>query len=77
MIQRKEVMPTAKSRSELSLSGAEIPHFTGNRLRNISGFAEGKRMKPGPGKNDHCFFAIDRSAAMKQSQKGAASMRQA
>lgn len=68
-------MPRAKSRSEVPLSGAEISRFTGNRLCNINRFAEGKRRMPGPGKNDHCFFVIARSAATEQSQKGQPAMR--
>jgi len=40
----------AKSQSESPLLGAEIPRFTRNKLRNLKGFAEGKRTMPGPGK---------------------------
>jgi len=50
----------AKSQSEsplrgafplLSLRGGEIPRFTRNKLRNLNGFAKGKRIMLGPGKN--------------------------
>jgi len=42
----------AKSRSESILRGAEIPRFTRNKLRNVNGFAKGKRRMPGPGRKE-------------------------
>ncbi|MGB5925330.1 MAG: hypothetical protein WBH01_04470 [Dehalococcoidia bacterium] len=40
----------ANSRSGSPLREAEIPRFTRNKLRNLKGFAKGKRTMPRPGK---------------------------